>query len=42
MRMVGVKDEFGQVGKNAYLSEVYHLTAQDIVENAKAVLAQKR
>lgn len=41
MRMVGVKDEFGQVGKNAYLSEVYHLTAQDIVENAKAVLAQK-
>ncbi len=42
MRMVGVKDEFGQVGKNAYLSEVYHLTAQDIVENAKAVLVQKR
>ena len=42
MRMVGVKDEFGQVGKNAYLSEVYHLTAQDIVENAKAVIAQKR
>ncbi len=41
MRMVGVKDEFGQVGKNAYLSEVYHLTAQDIVENAKAVIAQK-
>ncbi len=41
MRMVGVKDEFGQVGKNAYLSEQYHLTAQDIVEAARDMVSKK-
>lgn len=41
MRMVGVKDEFGQVGKMPYLSEVYHLTAQDIVSAAKEAVASK-
>lgn len=41
MRMVGVKDEFGQVGKNAYLSEQYHLTAQDIVEAARDIVSKK-
>lgn len=41
MRMVGVNDQFGQVGKNAYLSEVYHLTAQDIVSAAKEIVANK-
>lgn len=41
MRMVGVKDEFGQVGKNAYLSEQYHLTAQDIVEAARDIVSNK-
>lgn len=41
IEMVGVKDEFGQVGKNAYLSEVYHLTSQDIVNAAEKVLKRK-
>lgn len=41
MRMVGVKDEFGQVGKNAYLSEQYHLTAQDIAEAARDIVSKK-
>ena len=42
MRLVGVKDEFGQVGKNAYLSEQYHITTQDIVEAARDVVKNKQ
>ena len=41
MQMVGIQDEFGQVGKNAYLSEVYHITTSDIVENALKVISLK-
>lgn len=41
MQMVGVRDEFGQVGKNAYLSEVYHITTKDIVEAAVKVIKKK-
>lgn len=41
MRLVGVKDEFGQVGKNVYLSEQYHITTQDIVEAAREVVKNK-
>jgi len=41
MQMVGIKDEFGQVGKNAYLSEVYHITANDIVEAVEKVIKKK-
>jgi len=35
MQMVGINDEFGQVGKNAYLSEVYHITTSDIISAVK-------
>ncbi len=35
MQMVGINDEFGQVGKNAYLSEVYHITTNDIIAAVK-------
>lgn len=42
MRLVGVKDEFGQVGKNAYLSEQYHITTQDVVEAAREVVKNKQ
>ena len=42
MRLVGVKDEFGLVGKNAYLSEQYHITTQDIVEAAREVVKNKQ
>lgn len=42
IEMIGVKDEFGQVGKTAYLSEVYGLTVADIVGAAKRVIAKAR
>lgn len=41
MQMVGIKDEFGQVGKNAYLSEVYGITAKDVYAAAKAAISKK-
>lgn len=41
IEMVGVQDEFGQVGKNAYLSGVYHLTKDDIVVSARKVISRK-
>ncbi len=41
IRMVGVQDEFGQVGKNAYLSEVYHITTSDIVSAALEAIKMK-
>lgn len=42
MEMVGVRDEFGKVGDEAYLKERFGLTAANIVEKAKAVLARKK
>lgn len=42
IQMVGINDEFGQVGKNAYLSEIYHITAADIVTAAKRAVSQKK
>ncbi len=41
MEMVGVKNCFGEVGKNAYLSETFHLTTVDIIEAAKKAIARK-
>jgi len=41
MKMVGVHDLFGQVGKNAFLSETYGLTAEDIYNAAKEIVANK-
>ena len=42
VQMVGINDQFGQVGKNAYLSEVYHITANDIAEAAKKAVVMKK
>ena len=42
MEMVGVKDQFGEVGDEAYLKERFGLTAANIVEKAKAALARKK
>ncbi|MCM1306193.1 MAG: transketolase family protein [Bacteroides sp.] len=42
MQFVGINDEFGQVGKNAYLSEVYHITANDIVAAAHKAIKARR
>lgn len=38
MRMVGVQDEFGQVGTLDYLKEYYKLTAEEICKQVKEVL----
>ena len=42
MEMVGVKDQFGEVGDEAYLKERFGLTAANIVEKAKTGLARKK
>ncbi len=41
MEMIGVQDEFGEVGKLPYLSERFKLNAPYIVEAAKKVIARK-
>ncbi len=41
IELVGVKDSFGEVGKNAYLSEKFGLTTKDIVFAAKRAVARK-
>lgn len=41
MRRIGVKEQFGQVGKLEYLKEFYKLTAKDIVSAAAEVTALK-
>lgn len=41
VELVGVKNSFGEVGKNAYLSEKFHLTTADIVAAAKKAIARK-
>ena len=38
MRMVGIRDEFGQVGTQAWLQQHYRLTADEIVTQVKDVL----
>jgi transketolase len=42
MERVGVKDQFGEVGKTPYLQERYGLTAKEIVKAVKRVLERKR
>lgn len=41
MEMVGVKDEFGEVGPVSYLAERFKLTAEEIAIQVKKVLARK-
>lgn len=41
MEFVGVKNSFGEVGKEAYLSEKFGLTVSDIVAAAKRAVARK-
>ena len=38
MRMIGIQDEFGQVGTLDYLKEYYKLNAKDIYKQAKELL----
>jgi transketolase len=41
MRMVGIHDEFGQVGTQAWLQQHYRLTAGEIVAQVKDVLKKQ-
>ncbi len=41
VEMVGVKDQFGQVGAQSFLQEAYKLTAEEIICKVKKVLARK-
>ena len=41
IEMVGVKDQFGQVGTEDYLRKAYNLTATAIVDAAKKVIERK-
>jgi len=41
MNRVGVKDEFGEVGKMDYLTKRFELGSEDIVKAAKAAIARK-
>ncbi|RSK25721.1 transketolase family protein [Bacillus sp. HMF5848] len=41
MKMVGVKDHFGEVGMQDFLAEKYGLTAEEIVKSCKEVLKMK-
>ena len=38
MRRIGVKEQFGQVGRMEYLMEFYQLTARDIVKKAMEIM----
>ncbi|NLZ71566.1 MAG: transketolase family protein, partial [Clostridiaceae bacterium] len=40
-RKHGVMDQFGQVGDQAYLQEVFGLTAENLIGEAKKVLSMK-
>ena len=42
IEMVGVQDRFGQVGTEDFLKKEYGLTAQEIIDAAKRVLARKK
>lgn len=41
LEMIGVKDEFGEVGPMEYLAKRFNLTAEDIVIAAEKVIARK-
>lgn len=41
MTRVGIGDRYGEVGKEAYLAEVMHLTEQDIIEKTKEAVSRK-
>lgn len=41
LEMVGVEDEFGEVGQVPYLAERFKLTAEEIISKAKKAIARK-
>lgn len=42
LRAIGIKDQFGQVGKLPFLKEFYKMRAEDIVNSAKELISSKK
>lgn len=42
LRAIGIKDQFGQVGKLPYLKEFYNMRTKDIVSSTKEVISLKK
>jgi transketolase len=42
MAMVGIQDEFGQVGTQGWLQQYYRLTAEEITRKALALVKSKK
>ena len=42
LRAIGIKDQFGQVGKLQFLKEFYNMRAEDIVNAAEEVISLKK
>lgn len=42
VRSVGVKEQFGEVGKMPYLRKVFHMEVEDVVNEAKKAVAMKK
>ena len=42
LRAIGIKDQFGQVGKLPFLKEFYNMRAEDIVNAAEEVISLKK
>jgi len=41
MEMIGIQDEFGEVGDIEYLKQRYRLTASDIADAARRAVLRK-
>lgn len=42
LKAIGIKDQFGQVGKLPFLKEFYKMRAEDIVNSAKELISNKK
>ena len=42
LKAIGIKDQFGQVGKLPFLKEFYKMRAEDIVNSAKELISSKK
>ena len=42
LRAIGIKDQFGQVGKLPFLKEFYKMRAEDIINSAKELISSKK
>lgn len=42
LKAIGIKDQFGQVGKLPFLKEFYKMRAEDIINSAKELISSKK